>query len=75
MHSLFAALFAMLLSFCHHSALATNHNTAFAYGNSRPTPAFSFPDHRALAHGPAEASYAGSECFSCGTMNVSFTVR
>ena len=75
MHSLLTALFAMLFSFCHHSTFASSPEADFASGNGRPSPVLSFPGRGELTRGSALASYAGSECLSCGTMNVSFTVR
>ena len=68
-------MFAILMAFCHHSALSRSPDATFAYQQSRPTPVLSFPDRGDLARGATEASYAGSACLSCRTMTVSYTAR
>ncbi len=75
MHQLFAALFAILISFCHHSPASQTPENTLAYESAKPTPVLSFPAREDLARNTSEASYAGSECLSCQTMTVSYIAR
>lgn len=75
MHQLFATLFAVLLSFCHHSAGSRSMEASVRYNVDRPTPVLSFPGRQELARTVSYGGYAGSACSSCQSMNVSYSVR
>ena len=75
MHQLLSALFAILLTFCHHNGASRSTEATVTYYGNRPTPMLSFPGREELAHGSQYGSYAGSECPSCRTMDVAYTAR
>ena len=75
MHQLFSALVTLLLSFCHHSAAARPLEATNLYESARPTSTLSFPDRHESGRPTNDSGYSSTECLSCGTMTVSFTVR
>ena len=75
MHQLFATLFAVLLSFGHHTAGSRSLEASVSYDTAKPTPVLSFPDRHDRAQGVSYAGYAGSQCSSCQMTNTSFNVR
>ena len=75
MHQLFVTLFAVLLSFAHHSAGSRSMEASVTYNVAKPSRVLSFPGRQQFARTVSYPSYAGSACSSCQLTTTSFSAR